>query len=513
MSVRHHLNRIFRKPAFFSRATHGNVATIFALALIPIIAGAGVGFDYARAMIVRERLAEALDAAGLAVGSAPGLSLPDKTTLATKYFYANYTADKSFGIPAAPTVTIDATSATLSSTVAMPTTLMNVVGITTMNVGHSSKVVWGQTKLWVSLVLDNTGSMSQGDSGGTKIAALKSATKDLLGMLQNAASNPGDVKVSLIPFSKDVNTGTGNVSATWLDWTDWQAPPPGSTPSSSIGPGSTCPYGTRSRPDQSPYGYRCASTPTNGSSLTDTIPSSGTYKGYICPGPDDGTYNSGREGHYYNGCYTSVGTKAPYAHLWVSNAHSTWAGCIEDRSQDYDVQNTTPTGTASDFSPENADSCPPGVMMGLTYDWDSLNSEVDSMQPQGSTNQAIGLAWGWQSQTSGNPMNAGALPKDTQQILIILSDGLNTQNRWSGDGSDQDSAADDRMNKVCANAKAAGMTIYAVFVDIGGTQGNSTVLQNCATDTSHYFDLTSTSDIETAFDTIGMQITQLRVAL
>ena len=38
------------------------------------------------------------------------------------------------------------------------------------------------------------------------------------------------------------------------------------------------------------------------------------------------------------------------------------------------------------------------------------------------------------------------------------------------------------MTDVCSNAKAAGTTIYAVFVDLNGTQGNSTVLQNCATD-------------------------------
>jgi hypothetical protein len=68
------------------------------------------------------------------------------------------------------------------------------------------------------------------------------------------------------------------------------------------------------------------------------------------------------------------------------------------------------------------------------------------------------------------------------------------------------------MNLVCSNAKAAGITIYAVFVDLNGTQGNSTVLQNCATDSSKYFDLTSAGAIVTAFNQIGQQITNLRVA-
>lgn len=68
------------------------------------------------------------------------------------------------------------------------------------------------------------------------------------------------------------------------------------------------------------------------------------------------------------------------------------------------------------------------------------------------------------------------------------------------------------MNLVCSNAKAAGITIYAVFVDLGGTQGNSTVLQNCATDASKYFDLTAASQIISTFNQIGQQITNLRVA-
>ena len=38
--------------------------------------------------------------------------------------------------------------------------------------------------------------------------------------LKNAATNNGDVYVSIIPFSKDVNVGTSNHSATWLQWDD-----------------------------------------------------------------------------------------------------------------------------------------------------------------------------------------------------------------------------------------------------------------------------------------------------
>src|SRR5262249_4447564 len=155
---------------------------------------------------------------------------------------------------------------------------------------------------------------------------------------------------------------------------------------------------------------------------------------------------------------------------------------------DYDIQNTTPTSSTTNFPAENAASCPPGTLGTLSYDWTNLSTQVDAMVAQGSTNQPIGLAWGWQALTDGNPLNAGTLPDDTQQVIILLSDGLNTQDRWYGNGSAQSSSVDGRMNSLCTAVKAAHIMVYTVFVDLNGTQGNSTVLQNCASDSSKYYD-------------------------
>jgi Mg-chelatase subunit ChlD len=161
---------------------------------------------------------------------------------------------------------------------------------------------------------------------------------------------------------------------------------------------------------------------------------------------------------------------------------------------------------------ENSPSCAQTKLLGLTYNWTNLSNEVNAMVAGGATNQTVGLAWGWQSQTQGVPMSASALPANTQQIMILLSDGLNTQDRWYGDGTNQSTQVDTRMALACTNAKAAGFVIYTVFVDLNGTQGNSTVLQNCATDTTKYFDLTSSDQIIATFNAIGEQITNLRVA-
>ncbi len=493
----------------FARAEQGATAVVFGLVCVVVILAGGVGLDMARAMVLKSRMAEALDAAGLAVGASNGLTTAQMTTLAQQYFNANYPTN-ALGTPGNVSLSVGGTNGSiisLSVTGTVPTTLMQLANINSLSVTVNNQVSKSLTKLWVTLVLDNTGSMSETDGTGTsKISALKTATSQLLTTLQNAATNPGDVQVAIIPFSKDVNVGTGYVNASWIDWTDWAAPPANGAPSSSVGPGSSCPYSTSSK------GYRCQSTPTNGSSTVSNIPSSGTYKGYICPGVDSGSVNTGRKGRYYNGCYNSVGASAPYTHTWIVNNHSTWGGCIMDRTQNYDVDNTTPSGSSTNFPAENAQSCVPSVLGTLSYDWTALQNQAAAMSAGGSTNQTIGLVWGWQAFTSGNPLNAGALPANTTEVIILLSDGLNTQDRWYGDGSNQSTSVDDRMTTACGNARTAGIQIYTVFVDLNGTTGNSTVLQNCATDINHYFDLTTSGEIVTTFNQIGQTLANLHIA-
>ena len=104
-------------------------------------------------------------------------------------------------------------------------------------------------------------------------------------------------------------------------------------------------------------------------------------------------------------------------------------------------------------------------MKPLSYDWTSLKSVIDTMTPNGNTNQAIGLAWGWQSLTAGVPLSAPA--KDAgytyKDAIILLSDGLNTQDRWYSDAD----SIDARQKILCDNAKAANITIYTIQVNTG----------------------------------------------
>ncbi len=119
----------------------------------------------------------------------------------------------------------------------------------------------------------------------------------------------------------------------------------------------------------------------------------------------------------------------------------TWNGCVTDRgdkttpsSSDYDRKITAPsTSIKSSLWPaEQYGSCPE-PMMGLTYDWDALNGLVDKLEPDGMTNQPIGLVWAWQSLVGGGPLTAPAKTSgyNYKEIIVLMSDGLNTQNRWT----------------------------------------------------------------------------------
>ena len=574
------MRKLASKLRTFLRAKRGNVAMLFAVSLIPLMIGAGAGLDFARAMLVRQQMGQALDAAALAVGSTAGLNQATAQALAQQYFNANYTVDHTdYGTP---TVTIPAAGYNSSGSVeitasdAMPTVLMKLVNITSLPVTSSSTVVWGQSKLWVALVLDNSGSMANGDATGSKMSALQSASHQLLTVLQNAASTPGDVKVGIVPFTRSVNMGeAAYVGSASIDWGEWNAPPyapgvnttypvpnvhfaaPATISFEAFGPGDNCPFTDSSNNRMSPFGFYCVTNATNGSAKITKIAS--------------GTYNTDHNARYYNGCWSSavgVGTVTvatgstatctgfaaancscagvnaaktcttkKWVHTWVPNNHNTWSGCVMDRQRsgvqtmttaglrgappsNYDTTNMQPSNLTPDtqFPAENPSSCPAATATVLGFDFTALGSQIDAMAPGGSTNQAIGVEHGWQMLTPGAPYSTPAVPSNTARYIIMVSDGLNTQDRWWGDGATegtvQDGFIDQHEKDTCDAAKADGVVIYAIYVNVGnvGGAGNSAPLSYCATDASKYFALTSNSAVVTTFNQIAQQITAVRVS-
>jgi Flp pilus assembly protein TadG len=273
------------------------------------------------------------------------------------------------------------------------------------------------------------------DSDG-KIEATKPATKDLIDQLKQAGSNNGDVYVSLVPFNKDVGIGTSNVNASWLNWDQWEQ--------------------------------------KNG----DCYDSRGRWK-------DKNSKSSCRSAGYN----------------WTPEPKSKWAGCVMDRNQNWDTTAAIPTATdtTSYFEPENYGDCN-NQLTQLTNDFDGLKTKVDNLVTGGMTNQAIGFVWGWQTLVGGAGMTVP--PEESgfkyEYIIVHMSDGLNTRNRWYSDSDDIDA----RQKIACDNAKASGIIIWTVHVNTGGDP-DAEALKYCASDDKKFTIAKNGDQIKAAFDKIG----------
>ncbi len=93
------------------------------------------------------------------------------------------------------------------------------------------------------------------------------------------------------------------------------------------------------------------------------------------------------------------------------------------------------------------------------------------------------------------------------QVIILLTDGRNTKDRWYSDQT----SIDNRQAMTCANIKAAGITLYTVQVSTDGDP-TSALLQTCASDSTKFFLLTSSSQIVATFQQTGTALSNLRVA-
>ncbi|EJN14310.1 Flp pilus assembly protein TadG [Bradyrhizobium sp. YR681] len=441
------VSRIGRLLARFAAAEHGNIAVIFAIALVPVLSFVGAAVDYSRAVQARSAMQAALDSAALMLSkdlSSGTITTSQISTKAQAYFNAVFTGNNTL-----PTVSVAAsyTAATsMGSTIQITgsgtytTSFMKIAGFPTLDIGASSTSAWGLVRMRVAMVLDNTGSMAQDG----KMSAMQTAAKNLVDQLSALAKTNGDVYISIVPFAKDVNVGASNYNQSWVDFSDWDA--------------------------------------ANGS--------------WSCTSGSNNNCNNWK---------------------WTPANHNTWTGCVVDRDQDYDTKNTTPTaGNVSTLFPaEQYSYCNTGSssylqpIMALSYDWTSLKNRIDAMKPTGNTNQGIGLAWGWMTLSTGDPMNAPA--KDTnytyKDAIVLLSDGLNTQNRWYSNASQIDA----RQKKLCDNAKAANITIYTVQVNTG-SDPTSSVLQYCASGTDKFYLVTSADQTVSVFKDIGTSLSKLRVA-
>jgi Flp pilus assembly protein TadG len=464
MSVTAIFNRLRTAARRFAGADRGNIAVIFALASVPIVSFVGAAIDYSRVNAARSSMQAALDSTALMVAkdlTDGRISTSDVNSTAQKYFGALYEN------PDAKAVTVNASytqntgngsTIKVDGSGSVTTDFMRLAGLPTLGFNVSSTSLWGIVRMRVAMALDNTLSMQ--DDG--KMPALRNAVAGsggLIDQLSQLVRDNGDIYISVAPFSVEVNygkdaAGASNANQPWIDWSYWDT----LAATDSWGTCSSSKYSTRTKCKQN-------------------------------------------------------------SKTWTPD-RSRWTGCFRDRTKDYDTTNTTPAPAipatlfqADEYSNfcKSTNNLYLQPIMPLTYDWSALKTRVNNMEPTDYTNQSIGLAWAWMTLGTGAPFNAPAKdPNYTyKDAIILLSDGMNTKNRYTT----QPAQIDARQKILCDNAKAAGVTIYTIQVNTGKpADPTSDVLQYCASGSSNFYIVKSANETASVFKSIGSSLSKLRVA-
>ena len=146
----------------FLKDRRGGVAPMFALAIVPVFGLVGAAVDYSRANSVRTGMQSAIDATALAMAKlAPTLTAAQLQTQTNAYFNAMFNHPEAKNLVITPTyTTAGGSQLVIAVSGSVDTSFMKIMGFSSLNIGSTSTVKWGNNRLRVALVLDNTGSMA-----------------------------------------------------------------------------------------------------------------------------------------------------------------------------------------------------------------------------------------------------------------------------------------------------------------------------------------------------------------
>ena len=122
------IRSILRK---FAASEGGNIAVIFAVSCIPLLAAMGVAVDYSRASRATTSMQDALDAASLALSRQSNLNTMTQSQIQTfvaDYFKANFHDPELEGLVVNAAYSPSGPSVTVSATGTVPTQFMQLLG-------------------------------------------------------------------------------------------------------------------------------------------------------------------------------------------------------------------------------------------------------------------------------------------------------------------------------------------------------------------------------------------------
>lgn len=535
---------------------------VFGLIATTLVAAAGAGVEFTKANEQTNRLQDATDAAALR----GALLAKDETVAkhgADSIFNLNLIDS---GItPTSQGLSFETIgshkTAIYTARATIQTSFLRLMGIDTLTVGATSTAEAEMRKSEIALVLDSTGSMSR----DSRMTNLKAAVDSVLASLLVNGQNVWDAKVGIVPF--DTQVSIKGVPAAGIAGEFGETPYTYSCTGSSMttdrctSVGTTrdlmcsgaanvtackanaviytynyngtyrvfvtsyyaqnngycwvnysytyCDYTVVSRTD-----YYSTTTWARTSSSSNSTPwSNGAYysrpnsnysqyTGTITATPTSaGGYGSGSGSTIKDN--TTITANSDLLGVGTDN----WNGCVIDRKQPYDVSAQSPIASNADTLYPAAKCATNNLLpvMGLTTDITAVRAHAQKLTPAGNTNITIGVQWGMELLSPELPFNT-AKPysdKSNYKYMIVITDGENTQNRWTTSAS----SINARTLLACQAAKDLGITVYTIRV----MEGNSDMLKACASRPEYFYDVTAASQLTSTLAKVFYSIQSTRL--
>lgn len=300
--------------------------------------------------------------------------------------------------------------------------------------------------------------------------------------------------------------------------------------------------------------YDQAAAGTNGGSGVNAL-----FVPMFAPSEPTPKYTTNNKGSESNDSYTYTNN---YTTDYRNRAGSWFASTSANRLANQNVrqnwieryQNAYKTISSS----KNPDySCTTKALTELSTNKTAIKTAIDQMAANGNTNVQEGLAWGWRTLSKSEPFTAGRERDDidNRKYLIVLTDGNNTYGTnsdpnestygpWGFAKHDRIEAGlanadlpnlykgtsvntyEKKMNahtlQTCENARAAGITVFAIAFDVPNGSSVKSLLNACAgsgkeadgdeivAGGAFYYDATG-STLDAAMTSIASQISEMRI--
>lgn len=445
----------------FIEDASGDVAMIFGLMAIIMVLFVGGAVDMGRWLHARSQTLAAMDAAVLAGARVMQLDSSDMAGAmesATRFYNQNVATRipvESDTVSFAPTD--DGLAFTANGNAYVRTPFLSLAGVERLPLIDQAGAEYAKAELAVggnaeqsieiSMMLDITGSM-----GGSKIADMKDAAKDLIDIVVWADQSAYTSKVALAPFSAAVNPGS-LVSSVAYD--------PSSTLSFKLNDGSTK-----------------------------------SWKKSSCVSERQGTNR-----------YTDV---APTGSNRLPRVYTSNANCSPSSANAVTPLSNDKAALKSKIDAFTASGATAGHL-GTAWAWYLLSPNWASVLPSGSKPVAYGTAatqkiailmtdGEYNMQYCNNSGTTGASGPDKN---------ANGGNSTKLSCTTANASSTTQARTLCTNMKAAGITVYTVGFDIPSNSTANTTMQQCATSPGHYYSAQSGEQLKQAFRDIALKISTL----